>query len=305
MASSMSVRWLWACSLATLFGCGDLTGSLFPPDAGAPDSGDGGQGDTGGGGAGGGGAGGGGGDTCSPGAACDGPSYCCDGASLLGCLLGYRVVFQQCGEGETCEPSGGRCACTAGARRCVPDAPTAVEECVTSGAEQAEWMIGQCEQGESCVAGDCKHVCDACDPAAAALACAGDGDTVLACQIVAGSICQAEMIPVLKCSEAGMKNGCVAPPGQPPSDPAQYCVNECNVRGAPLTGDLCGAPPDVLCAVLVCSADGQALELDHTSCGSGGQACSDDAECASCNCNAGFCFGSFVKPCPVAERQCP
>lgn len=95
------------------------------------------------------------------------------------------------------------------------------------------------------------------------------------------------------------------PPGFATTNPLQYCVNECGGRGIILDHAVCdaaeaGEPP---CAVYVCYGT-NALQLDHENCLGGGQSCTQNQECASCNCSNGSCQGNIPAHCPIAQ-QCP
>jgi len=252
-----------------------------------------------------GGAGGGETNGCKEGGDCDGEERCCDGDELLACSEGHWALSATCGELEACVASVGACVCPLAARRCTPGDGSSLQVCHLGEGGVSFWVTVPCGPGGACSAGVCQQECEPCDPADPAFTCADDGTSVLGCAHVPGSACSAERVAVLDCKAAGMKNGCSIPQGPPPSSPEDLCVNECNVRGAPLSGDLCGASPAVLCGVLLCDAAGTELVSDHTGCASGGTQCAQDSDCASCNCDGGLCFGSFIKACPITGEQCP
>jgi hypothetical protein len=210
-----------------------------------------------------------------------------------------------CGAGEVCDVEAGVCSCPLGAVRCSAGDPASEQVCVAVDGGTNHWQATPCGPGASCSpdVGKCACAPDACT-VVGDFACDSDNDTVLTCQMAPPLNC-VTLGHTLKCSEQGLANGCVLPPQSTMvTDAKQMCVNECNVRGVPLTGALCGPVPGFLCAVLTCNQAGTALVSDHITCKGGGIVCGSDSECASCNCAGGLCLGSFINHCPSASL-CP
>lgn len=244
---------------------------------------------------------------CAVDAGCsDAGSRCCAGGTVLSCDIGKYGAPVTCGQGETCDNSAVVCQCVPDGARCL-DTHNA-QRC-EAGSEGPAWKTTPCTDSQMCDKGVCVDL--ATCPTLGEFACAADGSHVLKC---GADHLEAA---VLDCKTAGFEQGCVplpgggAPDGGPadggasdggaPMQPQDLCVNACFVRGVPLINALCGIVQGLPCAVYICSAEGTALAADHIDCRASGQPCTKNEECATCNCQNGFCFGVTSGHCPAAD----
>jgi len=241
------------------------------------------------------GGGGGGASPCTEGARCaEADSPCCAGDDVLACTKGRYTVAATCGIAEACGGDPASCNCVPESRRCTDGG--AAQECV-AGVDGPTWQTTPCGASELCEHGDCMSL-DLCF-GVGSLRCAEDGARVLRCTA------SHHLETVLDCKAAGFAKGCVPLDGASPVEPADLCVNACGIRSVALNGTLCSVVSGLPCAVYACSTDGKTLAPDHTDCVSQGFPCKADAECATCSCKDGQCFGAAPAPCPEAElSQC-
>lgn len=275
-----------AALLASFVGCDDGKTTTLAPET--PIRGSGG----GGGGSGGDGGGGFGGNP-PPKPECTGP-ICNSQDTFYRCQGGRLVNPVTCGEGEFCdEYASSGCGCSLGDVQCYQGAE---RSCVPRTGIEVNWSDPRdCPPGTICPQGGTGG-CVTCDDSCVlgALRCSDDGSAVEECQRPPGGqgICNGTVWRVVsRCADSGQE----CDPSSRASDPFDRCINVCFDHGHPLAGRPGDRAFENPCSVYVCS-NGD-LVPDHCQCLSHGQACTNDRDCKSCQCNRGTCQGSTVAVC--------
>lgn len=188
--------------------------------------------------------------------------------------------YDPCGANQCCQ----EVVCNMSTPFCCPDSDHEAS-CVGG-----QVYISECEPGETCNAiMGCENCLDMC--VAGDKRC-GTSDIIEECQSTPNNQYCTDWVPIEDCSETN--RSC-----QPPNF---VCTNECGGTSI-LAHSVCDVVDQIPCGVYYCSGP-NSLASDHVACREGGAECTNDNECASCNCGPdGRCQGNSIAHC-VEANQC-